>query len=79
MQSYTGKYQFNPGPVFEVVLEDNKLFGQVGNDKKELVPFAKHKFFARYLDASIIFNMDAKGNVISLTKIQSNKMIAKKL
>lgn len=79
LQSYTGKYQFNPGPVFEVVLEDNKLFGQVGNDKKELVPFAKHKFFARYLDASIIFNMDAMGDVVSLTKIQNDEMIAKKL
>lgn len=79
LQSYTGRYQFNPGPVFEVVLEENKLFGQVGNDKKELVPFAKHKFFARYLDASIIFNVDAKGNVISLTKLQNNEMIAKKL
>jgi len=79
LQSYTGRYQFSPGPVFEVVLEDNKLFGQVGNDKKELIPFAKHKFFARYLDASIIFNIDAKGNVISLTKLQNNEMNAKKL
>jgi CubicO group peptidase (beta-lactamase class C family) len=79
LQSYTGRYQFSPGPVFEVVLANNKLFGQVGNDKKELVPFEKHKFFARYLDASIIFNLDAKGNVISLTKIQNNEMIAKKL
>lgn len=29
LQSYTGRYQFSPGPVFEIVLEDNKLFGQV--------------------------------------------------
>lgn len=79
LQSYTGKYQFNPGPVFEVILENNTLYGQVGNDKKELVPFAKYKFFARDLDASIIFNIDAKGKVISLTKIQNNEMIAKKI
>lgn len=78
LQSYTGKYHFNPGPVFEVKLEDNKLYGQVGNDKKELVPFTKNKFFARFLDASIIFNIDAKGNVVSLTKIQNSEMIAKK-
>ncbi|MCX2452042.1 serine hydrolase [Pedobacter sp. PLR] len=79
MQSYPGKYQFNPGPVFEVVLENNTLYGKVGNDRKELVPFAKHKFFARDLDASIIFNLDAKGNVISLTKIQNSEMSAKKM
>ncbi len=79
LQRYTGRYQFSPGPVFEVVLEGDKLFGQVGNDKKELIPFAAHQFFARYLDASIIFNMDAKGNVMSLTKIQNSEMIAKRL
>lgn len=79
MQSYTGKYQFNPGPIFEVILENNTLYGQVGNDRKVLVPFARHKFFARDLDASIIFNMDVKGNIISLTKIQNNEMIAKKM
>lgn len=79
LQSYTGKYQFSPGPTFEVVLENNTLFGQVGNDRKELVPFAEHKFFARDLDASIIFSVDTNGNVISLTKIQNSEMKAKKL
>lgn len=79
LQSYAGKYQFNPGPVFEVVLEKNILYGQVGNDRKELVPFARHKFFARDLDASIFFNIDPHGNVISLTKIQNSGMNAKKL
>ncbi|UIR56658.1 serine hydrolase [Sphingobacterium sp. SRCM116780] len=78
LQRYIGRYQFNPGPIFEVVTDNNKLFGQVGNDRKELVPFAEHEFFARDLDASIIFNVDAKGNVISLTKIQNTEMIAKK-
>jgi CubicO group peptidase (beta-lactamase class C family) len=79
MQKYAGKYQFDKGPVFEVVLENNMLFGQVGKDKKELVPFAKHKFFARDLDASIIFNVDVKGYIIGLTKIQNGEMMAKKL
>lgn len=79
MQSFVGKYQFNPGPVFEIVLENGTLYGQVGKDRKELVPFAKYKFFARDLDATIIFNTDNKGKIISLTKIQNSEMIAKKL
>jgi len=79
LQAYEGRYQFNPGPVFEVLLDDHILYGQVGNDRKELVAFGKHKFYARDLDAVIVFKMDAKGNVVSLTKTQNSDMIAKKL
>lgn len=79
LQSYVGKYQFSPGPVFEVVFKHNILYGQVGKDRKELVPFARHQFFARDLDASIIFNLDAGGRVTGLTKIQNSEMTAKKL
>jgi len=79
LKAYAGKYQFNPGPVFEVVLDNHILYGQVGNDRKELVAFDKHKFYARDLDAVIVFKMDAKGNVVSLTKTQNSDMFAKKL
>lgn len=76
---YAGKYQFNPGPVFEVKLENGKLYGQVGNDKKELVPYEKNKFFARDLDAAIIFNMDKQNNVTGLTKLQNGEMQASRI
>lgn len=77
---FTHRYgQFNPGPVFKVTLEHNKLYGQVGHDKKELVPFAKHKFFARDLDASLIFQIDSKNKIIGLNKIQNSEMKAHKL
>lgn len=79
LQQYVGSYQFNPGPVFKVILENNKLYGQVGDDKKELVAFARHKFFARNLDASIIFLVDSKNMVTGLNKIQNSEMKAQKL
>lgn len=79
LEKYIGKYQFNFGPVFEVLLENNILYGKVGNDRKELVPFDKHKFYARDLDAVIVFNVDGKGTVISLTKTQNSDMVAKKI
>lgn len=78
LQQYVGSYQFNPGPVFKVILENNKLYGQVGTDKKELVPFAKHKFFARDLDATLIFEVDSKNIVTGLNKIQNSEMKAQK-
>lgn len=79
MQSYVGKYQFKPGQLFEIIMEHDILYGQVGNDRKELVPFGKHQFFARNLDATILFTVDAKGKVISLSKIQNSEMTAKKI
>ncbi|MNY33337.1 hypothetical protein D3C86_1676110 [compost metagenome] len=79
LRRYVGRYQFNLGPIFEIVLENNKLYGQVGHDKKELVPFSQHKFFARDLDATLIFQIDSKGRVTGLTKIQNSDMTALKL
>lgn len=76
LQSYTGRYQFDKGPVFEVVLENNTLFGQVGKDRKELVAFTKHRFYARDLDALIVFHVDAKGKITGLTKTQNTDMEA---
>jgi CubicO group peptidase (beta-lactamase class C family) len=78
LQAYAGKYQFNPGPLFEVVLDRGILYGQVGNDRKELVPFCKHQFYARDLDAVIVFTVDANGKVVSLTKTQNSDMVARR-
>lgn len=78
-EKYVGQYQFSPGPVFSIVREGDKLYGQVGQDKKEIVPFDKHKFFARDIDARILFNLDKNGNVVGLTKVQSDAMSATKI
>jgi CubicO group peptidase (beta-lactamase class C family) len=79
LEKYVGDYQFSPGPVFSIVKEGEKLYGQVGQDKKEILPYAPNKFFAKEIDAKIIFNLDKDGDVISLTKIQSGEMNAAKI
>ncbi|MBA4057049.1 MAG: hypothetical protein C0490_20220 [Marivirga sp.] len=78
-ERYVGKYRFSPGPVFSIVREGDKIYGQVGDDKKEILPFDDHKFFARDIDARIIFNLDQTGRVVGLTKIQSDEMKAEKI
>lgn len=78
-EKYVGKYQFSPGPVFSIVKEGDKLYGQVGQDKKEIIPFDKHKFFAKDIDARILFNLDKNGKVVGLTKVQSDAMNATKI
>ncbi|WP_461790425.1 serine hydrolase [Pedobacter sp.] len=79
LNRYTGKYLFEPNMLFEVVLENGKLFGRVGNDQKELTPFEENKFYANDIDATVIFNLDKSGQTISVTKIQNSEMRAKKL
>jgi hypothetical protein len=51
----------------------------VGQDKKEILPYDRNKFFAREIDARIIFNSDKNGKVVSLTKIQGGEMVAGKI
>ncbi|KKX47666.1 hypothetical protein L950_0225280 [Sphingobacterium sp. IITKGP-BTPF85] len=46
---------------------------------KRTCTFAKHKFFARDLDASLIFQIDSKNKIIGLNKIQNSEMKAHKL
>jgi hypothetical protein len=79
LDKYVGNYQFSPGPIFSIVKEGKKLYGQVGQDKKEILPYGVNKFFAREIDAKIIFNLDKNGKVVSLTKVQSDEMTAKKI
>lgn len=79
LDKYVGKYQFSPGPVFSIVKEGDKIYGQVGDDKKEILPFDQHKFFARDIDARLIFNVDRTGQVVGLTKIQNSDMNAVKV
>lgn len=79
LEKFVGNYQFPNGPLFKIVKEGKKLFGQVGQDKKEILPYAKNKFFAKEIDAKIIFNFDKSGKVTSLTKVQSDEMNAKKV
>ncbi len=79
MRIYTGKYLFEPNMIFEVVIEKGKLYGRVGKDQKELIPYRKHQFYAWDLDARLIFQVDHSGKVTGLTKIQNSEMSAKKL
>jgi CubicO group peptidase (beta-lactamase class C family) len=79
LEKYVGNYQFSPGPVFSIVKEGKKMYGQVGQDKKEILPYGVNKFFAKEIDAKIIFNLNKKGEVIGLTKIQSDEMTAGKM
>ncbi|MEJ7644846.1 MAG: serine hydrolase [Chryseolinea sp.] len=75
---YVGRYQFGSA-YFVVLKEDSKLYGKAPGEnqvRQEILPFAKHKFFAKNLDAQIRFNVNAQGKVVSLTIIQNGEKTA---
>lgn len=79
LATYAGRYLFKPDMVFEIIVENDRIFGKVGTDKKELIPYGKNKFYALDIDATIVFNLNADAGVISLTKIQNNEMFATRM
>ena len=78
LDQLVGKYQFS-GFVLEIERTGDTLYGKVGNDRKELVPFAPDKVFARDMDATLVFTRDAAGKITGMTKIQNSEMSAKKI
>ncbi len=52
---------------------------RLGKAKRKFLPYETNEFFAKEIDAKIIFNFDKSGKVISLTKVQSDEMNAKKV
>jgi len=79
LTKYIGKYAFNSNMTFEVVREGETLYGKVGQDQKEIIPYGTDKFFAKDLDALLLFHTDKNGRVTGLTKIQSTEMNAAKI
>ena len=78
LQKYVGKYELQPNFYFNVFIENDKLIGQIGNDKKELLAVEKNKFIAKDIDAILIFIEENK-SVVSLSLDQGQKIIAKKI
>ncbi|MCB0632235.1 MAG: serine hydrolase [Saprospiraceae bacterium] len=79
VEKFLGKYQFPGAFTLEVTRSDDKIYGQVGPDKKEIRPFEKDKFFAVDTDIKLIFDMNTNGDVSGLTLVQNMEMQAKKI
>ncbi len=78
MRRYVGKYEFNGAFTLEITKVGNKLYGLVGNDRKEIVPYDRNKFFTRETDIRLIFT-EARGAIDGLTLIQAREMHSKKI
>jgi CubicO group peptidase (beta-lactamase class C family) len=82
LERYVGKYQFPDNFILDITLNGNRLYGKGAGPRQirqEIVPYDTSRFFARNLDAQLLFNMDKNGTVTGLTKIQNGVAIAKKV
>ncbi|GJM29818.1 MAG: hypothetical protein DHS20C17_24530 [Cyclobacteriaceae bacterium] len=79
LQKYTGKYEFEGAFTLQIFTKEDKLFGGVGGDIKELAFYDNDSFFVLEMDARLQFSTSAEGEVTGLTFIQSSEMYAKKV
>jgi len=73
-----GKYEFQGAFTLEIIKIRDQVFGQVGNDRKELLPYEANKFAARFTDIKLIFDVH-ENEVTGLTLVQEMEMQAKKI
>lgn len=74
LAQYIGKYQLQPGFVIEVTTKDNQIFAQAtGQPQIELFPEDEDTFFLKVVPASVDFNKDENGSIISLTLHQGGQ------
>jgi lysophospholipase L1-like esterase len=65
---YAGKYEMSESDYFEVEVEDDKIYFIDRGQRAEILPESETVFFYPYPgEITFTFNMDADGNVISLT------------
>jgi hypothetical protein len=74
LSQYIGKYELQPGFIIEVTTKDNQIFAQAtGQPQFELFAEDEDTFFLKVVPASMDFNKDENGKIISLTLHQGGQ------
>ncbi len=74
LSKYVGKYELQPGFVLEVTTNGNQIFAQAtGQPIAELFAETTTTFFLKVVAASIDFNKDENGDVVSITLHQGGQ------
>jgi len=78
-EKYTGEYRLSQDRIFKVVAKDGRLFGVMGTNSEEILPMDSKSFFAKGIDARIVFDHDKQGLVTGLSIFQGNEKKAVKI
>ncbi|GLR17310.1 serine hydrolase [Portibacter lacus] len=81
LSSYVGEYEIQPGFILSITKNGSQLSGQAtGQGAAEIYPKSETEFYLKVVNAQIVFNKNAAGEVESLTLIQGgNEMVSKKI
>ncbi|TMU57355.1 serine hydrolase domain-containing protein [Flagellimonas algicola] len=79
LDRYLGEYRLSKGRIFKVVMEGKKLFGQMGGNREEIIPLNRERFFAKNIDALLLFDFDEEDTVKGLTIVQGKPRKALKI
>jgi len=67
LESYVGRYEFAPGVVFDIALQDGQLTAQLtGQQRFPIYAKSQTEFFYKVVDAQITFLKDGQGKVTAL-------------
>ncbi len=80
LQKYVGTYQLMPNMELEIIVEDNRIFGQPTNQSKaELFAESEDHFFLKVVPATVTFEIDPTTKLpISLILDQGGRKITAK-
>ncbi|MEO8061921.1 MAG: prolyl oligopeptidase family serine peptidase [Pseudomonadota bacterium] len=79
LETYTGKYQIDRGPVIEILKKGGQLSAIVAGDEAELVPTGQASFLVPRFNVRLDFVRDAAGKVTGVTGYGGNDFEGKKL
>lgn len=76
LDEYVGIYEMSQELILTVTRDKEQMYGQVsGQDRFEIFPEAKDRFFLKAADIQISFSRDEQGNVSGLTVHQGGRDI----
>jgi CubicO group peptidase (beta-lactamase class C family) len=71
---YAGRYQLIPTAVVTIIVEDNRLYAQVGTQPKlEIFAENEREYFVKLVDAQILFEIGADGGVAAIIMRQNGR------
>ena len=77
---YVGEYEIKPNLIFNVSLENERLFGAANGNKSELKMIGENQFTDNKVDVKITFIKDADGKVAKLVLVENGiETAAKKI
>jgi CubicO group peptidase (beta-lactamase class C family) len=76
LDTYVGKYELAPNFIVTITRKENELFAQAtGQPQFPIFASEVNKFYFKVVEASVVFNADEAGEIISMTLYQGGQVV----